>query len=692
LFINDGAAPFGIFGTLVPFNGPTNQIQAADQISWSHGKHTIRAGFEYEDTRWPLIDNGFTKGFLFFGNLNDALVGQASSSPFQPSDIFQCLFCIKGYPQAVTHFYHLHNADAFVQDDFKLNSRLTLNVGLRWEFDGMLSDSLGNLTNVWLNALGPNADVPTSLAAALADPTNSLAGYVVPTNYARHYGAPPPGVLTAPNDLSLAKHPPYSNFAPRFGFAWQPLQNSKLVVRGGAGVFYDRVALDRFVHAVEQGNPYAVTYDYSFFTPREQAASIANPYPALPYVPLASNANIGFTARWFDPTTFAGSSLTLPFLTNTVHTPLVRQYNLGFQYEFAHSWVLEMGYVGSSGINLVDIYQNYNTASLATPSNGFSGLCSGTPPICNTTANVNARVPYVGFAASGLTGTGFNGISNYNSLQVTVRHQFAHGLSMQAAYTWSKDLSDLNGGVANGNDANDLAQQYGRTWFNRPNRFIVNYSYQLPFGQSASGVEGKLIGGWSVSGVTVAQSGDAITFVDSTGGAAYGTSGNTTTGYSRAELCPGMTNADAQTHGTTRERLNGYFNAAAFCTIPVVPYGTPPVAATPTSPGVAGATGFGNSIPGAVLGPGQFNWDISLIKNTKITERVNMQFRADFYNAFNHTEFADPSGSNAAPTFIDVSSHLPIGTVGGEGTGTFGQILATDANPRLIQFGLRFSF
>jgi len=670
---------YGLFGTLVPFNGPTNQLQFADQISWSHGKHSIRVGFEHEDTRWPLIDNGFTKGFMFFGDLNDILVGQPSPGGGAPGNVFECLFCIKGYPVAVTHYYHLHNNDAFVQDDWKVNSRLTLNLGLRWEYDGMLSDSLGNLTNVWLSKLGPNAALPTSVAAALADPADSLAGYVVPSNYAKHYGAPPPGVFTASNNLSLQKHAPYSNFAPRIGFAWQPLQSSKLVVRGGGGIFYDRVALDRFVHAVEQGNPYSVTYDYSFLSPRDLQASIANPFPALAFVPLASNPNIGFTARWYDPATLTGSSLTLPLLSQTVHTPLVRQYNLGVQYELAPSWVLEVGYVGSSGINLADIYHNVNTASLATPSNSFSGLCTGVAPnqICNTPGNAIARVPYLGFAASGLTETEFNGYSTYNSLQVTMRHQFSHGLSMQAAYTWSQSLSDLNGGVANGNDASDLSQQYGRTWFNRPNRFIVNYTYDLPFGKGVQGVEGKLIGGWNVSGVTVVQSGDAITFVDSGAGVAYGTAGNTTTAYSRAQLCPGVTDGDILTHGSVVSRLNGYFNADAFCPAPLVPYGGP------------GATGFGNSGPGAVLGPAQFNSDISIIKNTQITEALRVQFRADFYNAFNHPEFADPSGSNAAPTFIDVAS---VHGAAGPGAGTFGAIRATIANPRLIQFGLHFFF
>ncbi|MGA9632832.1 MAG: hypothetical protein WBQ63_15500, partial [Candidatus Acidiferrales bacterium] len=117
------------------------------------------------------------------------------------------------------------------------------------------------------------------------------------------------------------------------------------------------------------------------------------------------------------------------------------------------------------------------------------------------------------------------------------------------------------------------------------------------------------------------------------------------------------------------KNLNNYFNFAGFCTAPSVPFGD------------ATATGFGDSGTGGVTGPGQFNWDISILKNTKITERVNMQFRTDFYNAFNHPQFADPGGAAFGSIgFINVASP------------TADEILHTNVNPRLIQFGLRFNF
>ena len=174
--------------------------------------------------------------------------------------------------------------------------------------------------------------------------------------------------------------------------------------------------------------------------------------------------------------------------------------------------MLDLGYAGSSGINLLDTDQNLNTAKLV-PAGGSITLNSSGGPVSvttNTTANVAARVPFVGYQPTGVEQTSFNGISNFNSLQTDVKHQFGHGLTMQAAYTWSKTLTDLYNGSANGNDPTDLGQQYGPAAFNHTNRFIVNYSYDLPFGKEATGIEGKLIGGWNVSGVSIFQSGDPI--------------------------------------------------------------------------------------------------------------------------------------------------------------------------------------
>ncbi len=588
-----------------------------------------------------------------------------------------CLFCVKGITgeNGITHFYKLNNQSAYVLDDFKVSPRLTLNIGLRWEFDGLLSDSLGRLTQVWLSQLAPPAGVPTSLGQALTDPAG-IQGYVVASNFAAHFGPPPAGVLTSTNRNSIQGHTPYSNFAPRFGFAWQPVSGGKLVVRGGVGIFYNRVGLDSVVHAYEQGYPYAATYDYSPPSSRWLAATLTQPYPQISLVCMPSDPNcnsdfgLGFAPRFANAATGADSGLSTPFDPTSVHTPLVREYSLGTQYEFVHGWVLDVGYVGSSGINLLDYNHNHNQALLATPTNEFSSLCTGTPPICNTAANAQFRVPFPGYQTSGLAGSDDNGYSNYNSLQVTLRHQFSHGLSLQAAYTWSKDLTDVFfGPSANINNALCMSCQYGQASFDRPQRFVVNYSYDLPIGKGMSGFAGKVMGGWNVSGITIAQSGDPLTFIGASGGnplvetgAAYGTTTTSyLTGVSTAEFCPGLGPQNVFTTGPINSRVGthapngvGYINTAAFCPAPIVPFGD------------ATATDFGNSGVGTALGPGQFNWDISLLKNTKLTERVNMQFRADFYNAFNHAQFSDPGGGSfgvigfeniASPSTIQVIAH-----------------------------------
>ena len=214
---------------------------------------------------------------------------------------------------------------------------------------------------------------------------------------------------------------------------------------------------------------------------------------------------LGFSPRYFDPATGANSSLNTPFY-QTIHTPLTRQYNLGLQYEFLPSWVLEVGYVGSSGINQANYNHNYNLAQLASPSNPINGVTT------NTQANAVYRVPYLGYQPAGVQGTEYDATYHYNSLQVTVRKQFSHGLLLQAAYTWSKDLTELQqcaigcvgDGQTNSNNPANLAQQMGPAAFSHPQRFVLSYNYQLPFGH-AQGALGKLSNGWSIAGTTIVR-------------------------------------------------------------------------------------------------------------------------------------------------------------------------------------------
>ncbi len=650
-----------IGGTLAPYYGPANQFNYSDQISWTHGKHTIRAGAEWEDDQWNLSFASLLTGFLFINGFDDFLLGRpgcttpscsaanpgnTNGSPF--GTFLSCLFCVRSGPQGIIHGYREHDLAAFVQDDWKVNNKLTLNLGVRWEYDGMLGDHYGNLTNIWPSLLQTVPTPPTS-----SQPTGAgLIGYVVPNNFASHYGTPPAGVTTVSGNNPTQNGIPWNNFGPRFGFAWQPQANGKLVLRGGFGMFYDRVGSSEFVHAVEQGDPYALTLDYA--GPGGAPYGLASPFPSTP---------LGFTPRWFNPVTGANSALNSPFYA-AVHTPLTRQYNLNLQYQLAPSWVLEVGFVGSSGINQTDYNHDYNVAQLASPSNPINGQTT------NTLANAAYRVQYLGYSPLELQGTGYDLVYNYNSLQVTLRKRLSHGLSMQAAYTWSKDLTNISqDGQANLGNPSNIWSQYGPSGMVRPQRLVVNYSYDLPLGDH-KGALGKLSSGWQVAGVTVIQDGTPLTITNTAGGTVYtggAQAGSGEGGNSTAQLCPGFTYSSMQTSGGIESRLggaasaNGFLKPAAFCAPPVV-----------GSDGLA--TAYGNSGLGVLQGPGQVNFDLSAIKTTKITERQTLQFRAEFFNIFNHAQFGNP------------------GTAQNAGPASFGVISTTSTNPRLVQFALKYLF
>ena len=641
------AGGYSILGGGGPTFSVTNQYQVSDQISWSHGKHTFRMGGELERNDWPIIWSG-VRGGLSVGTFNDLLVGgPGNPQTGTPGNIQACLFCSRSDAQGIIHGYSARGGSAYFQDDFKVSSRLTLNLGVRWEYNGALTDKYGNLTQTWVSRIQAVPIPPTG-------PTTSGPGvgqWVVPSNYTKFYPPPPDGILINSNNTSLRKHVPLSSFGPRLGFAYQ--LSNKLVLRGGAGIFYDRVGADRIVYSVEQGNPYAATVD---FNPQNQQ-TLATPFPSTP-------ALGSFSSRWANFETGQTSNLNVPLLAEVVHNPLIRQYNLGVQYQFAPSWVLEVGYVGSSGINLMTQYHNHNTAMLASPEHPINGITT------NTIANIPFRVPYLGYQAVGVRGTDFDAASNYNSLQATVRKQFSRGFMVQGAYTWSKNLTNLANNQANSNNANDMWQQFGPAQFNRPQRFVANYSYDLPFGRH-TGVMERLLGGWNLSGVTVMQNGTPMTIADPTAGTIYGTAGSAFTGFGRAQLCPGMTYANIATSGSIEQRLGGasggpgYFNKSAFC----------------APPAIGNGTDYGNTGIGIILGPGQFNWDMAILKRITIRENHLIQFRTEFFNAFNHPQFSNPNfGSGATYALPNVRS------------GAFGQITSTSVNPRVIQFALKYSF
>jgi hypothetical protein len=359
-------------------------------------------------------------------------------------------------------------------------------------------------------------------------------------------------------------------------------------------------------------------------------------------------------------------------LDQAYNTPLTYSWNLTIQRELPAHLITEIAYVGSKGIHQAEIMHVLNVASLASESNPVVGLTTVNgvtiqdAVTANTVANARLRVPFLGFNPGGLQTSSEDLDYRFNSLQATLRRQFSSGLSFQAAYTWSRaftNLSTLNG--ADLGDPSNLRQQWGLNTQYRPQRLVITYDYRIPTG-SLNGWAKALGSGWGVSGVTTIQDGTPMTIVDTRGGAIFGL--NT----SRAQLAPGATNSEIASQGDLKQRLGGnaggpgYFNRAAFTTIPVI--GGNGTAGT-------GGAGWGNSGIAPTLGPGQFNFDVSVSKVTPlpgISENSQIQFRAEFFNMFNHAQFNNPAANLAVPTF--------------------GQVTSTSVNPRLIQLALKYIF
>ncbi|HXJ91606.1 MAG TPA: hypothetical protein VMT20_01830 [Terriglobia bacterium] len=387
-------------------------------------------------------------------------------------------------------------------------------------------------------------------------------------------------------------------------------------IRGGYGIYYDRT-----LNGIFEQN--------SFTNPPFVGSAVSQPT-----APLNSfdNATQGSTIP-LGPIGVHGTG------TPNFKVPYNQQWSFSVQREIMPNTLFEVAYVGSKGTHLLGIFDP-NEVSLPVRT-------------ANPAAQANAIRPYLGYNAGSTIGTEFN--SNYNSLQISLNRRMSHGLNLGVAYTWAQTLTN------NPSDRSDapyntynFAADYGPASFSVGQDLIINYVYDLPFFRSQQGLAGHLLGGWEVSGITTFQQGFPTTIYqyfdpfDSTffpgvpgtypGGIGTDLGGPVTARPDRLSLTAGP--------GTVAE----YINTASF---------------------KDAAGHFGNSGRGVVIGPGLNNWDIAGIKNIKISERFNMQFRAEFFNAFNHPSF------NSFDNFTDDPA--------------FGQ-LNGDYQPRIIQFGLKLFF
>jgi hypothetical protein len=646
--ITSGGLSFGGGTTDNEFT-PVYSYEWSDQISWTHGRNTLRFGYDQQRNAMNICSCGKTRGQLTFQTFSDFLLGMSGAENGTTlSNIFTSNANVQLFSNP--NLGRENNLSFYAQDDFKVSSRLTFNLGLRWEYDGTGYDNAtdGGTNAVW--SLLETVPIPPA--------SGTYVGFTVKKDFK---GTVPPGVIRRSNNLYTSGHAPLTNFAPRIGFAWQPFGTGRFVVRGGSGIFYKLIDGQHFLDTWDGEPPVAAPFTHT-------GASNSDATFAVPFTPAIQLGTFNSFLR--TPT----SAISLVGVDPNLVTPTTFNWNLDTQYAIAPSLMFEVGYVGDRTEHTeATLTQDVPVlASAADPVN------CGAPFGCvttNTSANAAERLPVLGFGAGGYIETANVGFSSYNALQATIRKTFSKGLQFQAAYTWGKCLSDFLGTSTaasgeGGSIAYDPAIQVaegnrsiakGECGYDRPQRLVVSYVYTFPRFGGGEGFAGHALSGWDVAGVTTAQSGNPITLTDSRGGQVYGA-----VGTSGANLCAGETIGDVFTSGSIGSRISDYFNKSAFCAPPVIG----------VEGGVGGATGYGNVLMNPVLGPGQFNWDISIQKHTVVgglREDADLEFRTDFFNAFNHAQFSNPASN--------------VGSAS-----TFGVITTTSVGPRIIQFALKYVF
>ena len=581
-----------------PFRNTYFYSKVTDNLSWMKGKHDFRFGVlvtrqgKGEDNV-PDNQNG-TFSFSGYATLDpndptdypgnslaDMLMGLADSYSENPTK-----------PHQILRYWDI---EGYAQDSFKVTPNLTLNYGVRYSLFTAEHDNNGLLANF----------DPALYNAANAPVVDTWGDIVSPANYSYLNGiyavsnAPIPSqyqseVIKSPFGDKLYKVNK-DNIAPRLGFAWDVFHDHRTSLRGGYGVYYDRWA------------PYVL---WMKNTPPFN-------YPESVSRTLLSNPAAGSQ----NGETVVGISTIAPYFK----VPNAQQWSVGIQHEVMKDTLLDVSYVGTKGTHLLRV-RNLDQA--------FAPNLD----VAQGNAGGYDLLPYQGLGYVGMFEP--SAVSNYHSLQVAMNRRFSKGMSYQASYTWSRTLTDADNDGASPQNNYALSAERGLAGYDRTHVLTFNYVWEIPFGKSLKGLEGKLLDGWVLSGITTFQSGNPFSIAATTG--FNGVAGS---GGERADRVAGQSVVGPKS-------LTEYFNTAAF---------VDPAYLT-----------WGNSGVNIVRGPGINNWDISLGKNTKINERFNLQYRAEFLNAWNH------------PSFSGVNNWLGGGPV-------FGQVTSA-RDPRLIQMGLKLQF
>jgi len=638
-FNGDGFASFGD-NTDGPYENKNNTTQFIDNISWTHGKHSFKFGFEFDRQNFNQIGNQYPRGAYSF-NANSTTCQLQSSCPngklgsggdafaeFLLGAPFQSTVAIS----AADAKFQRNAEAAFIDDTWKVTPKLTLSLGLRYELTPPFVDQVGNLFTVYVPHIYHTPGAPKSDWPYFVRQGNCQDAYNAPPPVSVRWDLNPNAITPAvcSNGLlpdALMKTP-YKNFAPRVGIAYA--LDSKTVIRTGFGIFYS------------QDNSNSTFFDLA----RNLAARNSN---------FASTGKADLTyENSFPPTGGALVHIATPYAYSdnpNHHTAYTMQYLFNIQRQFGETWAIEAGYLGSVSHHMA----------------GFMNQNEGIPSPTGTAAS---HLPFgdYGFIQS----VEDMGNGEYNSFAVKITKRFSQGFSLTTAYTHAISIDDTSGIRVQGYDTLFPQNSYcircerGLSSFDTRNRLVVAPLYDLPIGKGKrlnvnNSVANTIVGGWQVGGIMTLQGGIPETIT--VGGF---DNSNTQSTYDR----PNSTGASSAIDNPTP---NGWYNRGAFVE---APFGQ-----------------FGNVGRDTAIAPGVFSINAEVHKNFRMpyNEHHQLQFRAEAFNVLNHPNFGQPQQS------VRAGSVIPGAPVGSPRSG-FGTIstLAGGATPsipmRQLQLGLKYTF
>jgi len=745
--IGAGAASQGAFTGAFQnrFNPSANAI-------WTLGKHTISFGGSYARTQLNTRDERDQIGMIASQDVTQFLQGVISDDY-----LYNGTLALAGN---ANRYYRANESGEFVQDKYQFRSNLTITAGLRWDWNGGLTEKNGNLLNF----------DPSKYSYDPASDTIGSTGLIVAGN---NKVAPTPGV----SNTTLTGR--QWGFAPRVGVAWSPkIFNSKLVVRAGWGMYYDRGELFSYLspgvtQTIAQGGPFGINQQQPFvntqFCPTEFpgtfqtcTSTLSNPWGSTPIpTPTGNPASVVL------PNATALEGGTIPFYLGVYNRanklPYTMDSTLDIQWQPRNDLAIDIGYVNGLGRHeVIPIpFNQARTATLANPLCGPAAICPdpSSPHAqfytygytvqtatgcgylgCTLTlptlpngqtqqlqfnsegGNVDERVPYIGYAGESESFSAV-GISAYNALQAHIEKRLSHGLQLGVSYTFSRSLDEQSalGLFYNGNNPLDLRSGYGPSDFDRTHVINIDYHYELPKFLAASKWESKVTNGWALQGIVVVQSGQPYSVIDYSGAVGsvfYSINDGITNPIVPLNFANGCTPQNALTGASGVTIGSPALNANCF-TVPLLPPnpgggvtcpGTPantPVNGVPC--GDTFETGFTSGQRNIFRQSWQKRADISLVKNTQITERFVLRYSFDVFNLTNTPSFdipIDNISQNLAfsPFPIQGTSPLPAsGVCSGGGSGGppssfyfcptgLGQVTKTIGSSRQIQMSLGLTF